>query len=45
MADSPAGYWRLDEAAYEAFGRFGTIHEVEAGETIFDEGTSSFSLG
>ena len=40
----PRLYWRLDEAAYEAFGRFGTIHEVEAGETIFDEGTSSFSL-
>ena len=40
----PKLYWRLDAAAYEAFGRFGTIHDVEAGETIFDEGTSSFSL-
>ena len=40
----PRLYWRLDEAAFEAFGRFGTLHEIEAGETVFDEGTSSFSL-
>ncbi len=40
----PRLYWRLDEAAYQAFGRFGTIHDVEAGEAIFDEGTTSFSL-
>ena len=40
----PRLYWRLDAAAFEAFGRFGTVHEVEAGETVFDEGTSSFSL-
>ena len=40
----PRLYWRLDAAAFEAFGRFGTVHDVEAGETVFDEGTSSFSL-
>lgn len=40
----PRLYWRLDEAAHEAFSRYGTIHELQAGETVFDEGSSSFSL-
>ena len=40
----PRLYWRLDEAAFQAFGRFGTEHDLEAGETVFDEGTASFSL-
>jgi len=40
----PRLYWRLDEAAFEAFGRFGTIHDLQPGETIFDEGQPSFSL-
>lgn len=40
----PRLYWRLDEAAYEAFGRFGTIHDVDEGETIFEEGMPSISL-
>ena len=40
----PRLHWRLDEAAYEAFGRFGTEHEVAAGETIFPEGSPSMSL-
>ena len=40
----PRLYWRLDEAAFEAFGRFGTIHDLRAGETIFDEGQASYSL-
>ena len=40
----PRLYWRLDEEAYEAFGRYGTLHEAEAGEVIVKEGMPSMSF-
>ena len=40
----PRLYWRLDDAAWEAFGRFGTTHELDADATLFEEGTTSISL-
>ena len=40
----PRLHWRLDDAAWEAFGRFGTTYDVAEGETVFPEGTSSISL-
>lgn len=40
----PRLYWRLDDAAWEAFQRFGLVHELSDGDTLFTEGGPSISL-
>ncbi len=40
----PRLYWRLDEEAYTAFGRYGTLHEADEGEIIVKEGMPSMSF-
>jgi CRP-like cAMP-binding protein len=40
----PRLYWRLDEAAWKAFQRFGVVHELEVDQIIFTEGGPSISL-
>ena len=40
----PRLYWRLDDEAWEAFERFGMVHELSPGEVIVSEGGPSISL-
>ena len=40
----PRLYWRLDQEAWRAFSRFGTVHDLKAGEVLFLEGNPSISL-
>ncbi len=40
----PRLYWRLDEAAWNAFSRFGIVQELDAGQVVFVEGGPSISL-
>jgi CRP-like cAMP-binding protein len=40
----PRLYWRLDEEAYVAFGRYGTLHEAAEGEIVVKEGMPSMSF-
>ena len=40
----PRLFWRLDEAAYEVFARYGMEHDVAEGETVFREGMPTISF-
>jgi CRP-like cAMP-binding protein len=40
----PRLFWRLDEAAHEAFGRFGKTRDVPAGRVVLREGEPSISF-
>ena len=40
----PRLYWRLDDEAYEAFGRYGTELDVAEGEVLFKQGMPSISF-
>jgi len=40
----PRLYWRLDAAAWDAFSRFGMVHDLEIDEVLFQEGGPSISL-
>jgi CRP-like cAMP-binding protein len=40
----PRLHWRLDDAAWTAFERFGVVRDVAAGETVFEEGRPSVSF-
>lgn len=40
----PRLYWRLDDAAWEAFARFGIVQDLDAGQVVFAEGGPSISL-
>lgn len=40
----PRLYWRLDDAAWDAFARFGIVQELDADQVVFVEGGPSISL-
>ena len=40
----PRLHWVLDEQAYEAFARYGVLHELTAGEGVFEAGRPSPAL-
>jgi CRP-like cAMP-binding protein len=40
----PRLFWRLDDAAHEAFGRYGKTRDVPAGHVILREGDPSISF-
>jgi CRP-like cAMP-binding protein len=40
----PRLHWVLDEAALAAFSQFGLLHQVNAGEIIFEKDEPSFAL-
>ena len=40
----PRLYWRLDEAAWQAFARFGIVQDLAEGQVVFAEGGPSISL-
>jgi len=40
----PRLHWVLDKAAFNAFSRYGVVHELTADETIFEGGSPSTAL-
>ena len=40
----PRLYWRLDGEAHAAFGRYGTVLDLPAGEVVFKEGMPSIAF-
>ena len=40
----PRMQWSLEDPALEAFSRFGVVHELTAGENVFEQGRTSDAL-
>ena len=40
----PRLQWELEDPAFQAFQRFGVVHELTAGENVFEQGRASDAL-